>query len=117
MSYPWPRPLPGDLRKSLRLLRRRSEGGVGDRPEHLQRRHLHVRGLSVLAPPRGAVPGGSAHGAEARGGATHVDEARGAGHGRAPQVSTRRHQVAVALSVREGVAGAAGTGAADASAL
>lgn len=65
-SFPSPRSFPNTI-----LL---SEGRVCKSPVHLQRRHLHIRGLGILGASCRAVSSRSSHGTEARGGATHVGE-------------------------------------------
>ena len=91
-----------------------SEGRISDSPVHLQRCHLHIWDLGSLGASCRAVPCRSSHGTEARGGATHVSETWRS-HSGTPQEPAWRHQVPVALRVREGVAWTAGAGAADAS--
>lgn len=90
-----------------------SEGRISDSSVHLQRHHLHIRGLGILGTSRRAVSSRSSHGTEARGGATHVGETWRSRHSRAPQEPAWCHQVPIALHVWEGVAWAAGAGAAD----
>lgn len=92
-----------------------SESWISDRPVHLKWSHLHIWSLVVLGASCRAVPCWPSHWTEAGGGAT-VYEARRSRYSRTPQEPARRHQVAVALRVREGIPWTAGAGAADAGA-